>query len=62
MRNDDGELLRYRVYANELVAPDDFGTLADLAVPDALILITCENESTDGTYLNRRVIFAKPAA
>ena len=62
VRNDDGELLRYRVYANELVAPDDFGTLADLAVPDALILITCENESTDGTYLNRRVIFAKPAA
>ena len=60
VRNDDGELLRYRVYANELVAPDDFGTLADLAVPDALILITCENESTDGTYLNRRVVAARP--
>ncbi len=43
-----------------LITPDDFGTPAALAEPDPLILITCENESTDGGYLNRRAIFAKP--
>lgn len=28
--------------------------------PGSLILITCENESVDGGYLNRWVVFAKP--
>ena len=28
--------------------------------PGSLILITCENESVEGGYLNRRVVFAKP--
>ena len=27
---------------------------------NTLVLITCENESARGGYLNRRVIFAKP--
>jgi hypothetical protein len=27
---------------------------------NTLVLITCENESADGGYLNRRVVFAKP--
>ena len=57
-----GNTLRYSVYANELIEPDDFGTIADIAEqnPGSLILVTCENESLDGTYLNRRVIFAEP--
>ena len=28
--------------------------------PGSLILLTCENESVEGGYLNRRVVFAKP--
>ena len=57
-----GNDLRYSVYANELIEPDDFRTIADIAEqkPGSLILVTCENESPDGVYLNRRVIFAEP--
>ena len=43
-----------------LIAPDDFGTLAALAELDTLILISCENESIDGSCLNCRTVFAKP--
>ena len=62
VRNSREELLRYRVYANELIMPDDFETLRRVAEqePDSLVLITCENESVTGQYLNRRVVFAKP--
>lgn len=28
--------------------------------PGSLILLACENESVEGGYLNRRVVFAKP--
>lgn len=28
--------------------------------PGSLILLTCESESVEGGYLNRRVVFAKP--
>ena len=57
-----GKNLNYSVYANELIEPNDFDTIATIAEeePGYLILITCENESQDGTYLNRRVVFAKP--
>ena len=62
VRTERADLLRYRVYANELLAPDDFGTLRSVAEqePGSLTLVTCENESVDGGYLSRRVIFAKP--
>lgn len=61
VRNGD-ELLTYTVYANELFEPDDFGLVEQKAseFENSVVLITCENESTDGGYLNRRVVFAKP--
>ncbi|MBQ6508320.1 MAG: class F sortase [Flexilinea sp.] len=47
------------VYANELLAADDTEGLLSYARPGCMILITCEDESIDGGYLNRRVIFAE---
>ena len=47
------------VYANELFAADDTEGLLSYARPGCMILITCEDESIDGGYLNRRVIFAE---
>ena len=47
------------VYANEKFAADDVDGLLSYARPGCMILITCENESIDGGYLNRRVIFAE---
>ena len=54
--------LRYSVYANELLEPDGFDEISAIAEQESgsLILVTCENESVDGGYLNRRVVFAKP--
>jgi hypothetical protein len=61
VRGADGMLLRFRVYANELLAPDDLAGLAAIAEqkPGALVLLTCENESPEGGYLNRRAVFAE---
>ncbi len=47
------------VYANEKFAADDIDGLLSYARPGCMILITCEDESIDGGYLNRRVIFAE---
>ena len=47
------------VYANEKFAADDTEGLLSYARPGCMILITCEDESIDGGYLNRRVIFAE---
>lgn len=60
--SEDNSLKHFRVYANELLLPDDMERLAAIAgqEEDALVLVTCENESIDGGYLNRRVVFAKP--
>ena len=55
---EDGTLSFFRVYANELLAPDDMESIAALAEENGLVLVTCENESPEGGYLNRRVIFA----
>ena len=56
------DLRTFRVFANELLAPDDIDKMASIAEREenSLVLITCENESVEGGYLNRRVIFAKP--
>ena len=58
----DGTMRLFRVYANELIGADDAKKLAETAEQeaDSLVLITCENESVSGSYLSRRVIFAKP--
>ncbi len=63
VRNKNNELLIYRVYANELLEPDDMQKLAAIAGQEenALVLVTCENEAAEGGYLNRRAVFAKPA-
>ena len=62
VRTEQNEILLFQVYANKLIDPSDFETVMSVSEkePDSLILITCENESIDGTYLNRRVVFAKP--
>ena len=61
--DNNGALKLFRVYANELLDADDTETLSAAALreKDTLVLITCENESAEGGYLNRRVVFAKPA-
>ena len=56
----DGTLRTFRVYANELLTPDDMQGLAAIAEENALILVTCENESINGGYEHRRIIAAKP--
>ena len=56
---DDGTLHLFRVYASELLAPDDMASIEAMAEGNALVLVTCENESAEGGYLNRRVVFAK---
>ena len=58
------DLMTFRVFANELLVPDDMEKIASIAgnEENTLVLITCENESADGDYLNRRAVFAKPAA
>ena len=57
----DGGLKIYSVYANELLEPNDFRQMAAISENEdgSLILITCENELIDGSYQNRRVVFAK---
>ena len=59
---EDGTLSFFRVYANELLDPDDMAKLAAIAEQEenSLVLITCENEAAEGGYLNRRVVFARP--
>ena len=59
---DEGGLRFFSVYANKLLGPNDVNRMASIAEQEenSLILITCENESADGGYLNRRVVFAKP--
>ena len=47
------------VYANEKFDAADIEGLLSYAKPGCMILITCEDESIDGGYLNRRVIFAE---
>ena len=50
----------YRVYGNYKIAADGFASVAEKVRENALVLITCEDESVDGGYLNRRVILAEP--
>ena len=58
--NGDGSMMLFRVYANELLEPDDTERLAAVAAEgeNTMVLVTCENESAEGGYLNRRVVFA----
>ena len=62
VQNSRHKSLYFHVYDNRLIKPDDMAEITSMAKkePDSLVLVTCENESADGIYLNRRVIFAKP--
>ena len=62
VNNTNGEPLGFKVFANELLKPNDMRQVVSIAEKEdnTLVLITCENESVDGGYLNRRVVFAKP--
>ncbi len=59
----DGSMKTFYVYASLLLDPDDTETMAVTAEREenTLVLVTCENESAQGGYLNRRAVFAKPA-
>jgi len=61
VRNDNGKLLEFSVYANELFGPDDFYLVQQKAdeFENSLVLITCENEAEEGGYVDRRIVFAK---
>ena len=50
----------YRVYGNYKIDSNAFASIAGNVRENALVLITCEDESVDGGYLNRRVIHAEP--
>lgn len=62
VNSEEDTIKLFRVYANELIDENDVQKLTKVAQQeaDSLVLITCENESVEGGYLNRRVIFAKP--
>lgn len=61
VRDGSGTLLQFKVYANELFEADAFSEVRAKAVEreNTLVLITCENESAEGGYLHRRVVFAE---
>ena len=50
----------YRVYGNYKIASNAFASVAGNVRENALVLITCEDESANGGYLNRRVILDEP--
>ena len=58
---DNREMQSYHVYANELLLPDDMEKLTVIAgqAENTLVVVSCENESVEGGYLNRRVVFAE---
>ncbi len=61
IRKSTGELIEFVVRYNALYKPNEFAEVTAKAseYDKALVLITCENESYNGSYLDRRVIFAE---
>jgi len=57
--DEDGNLWIYRVRGNYKIPADGFSSLTENLRENTLVLITCEDESIDGSYLHRRVIFAE---
>ena len=57
----DGSMQRYSVYGNYRIASDTFASLSSELRGNSLVLMTCEDESIEGGYINRRVILAEPA-
>ena len=61
VRNEEGKLMTFEVYANEKIGSRDASTLetAALAYENTLTLLTCEDELPEGGYASRRIISAK---
>lgn len=57
----DGSMKTYEVYANAQFDASDFAGVVEQAseYEDSLALITCEDETIDGGYAHRRVVFAR---
>lgn len=57
----DGEnaIYSYSVYGNYKIPADGFASIMGNLKENSLVLITCEDESVEGGYLNRRIIFAE---
>ena len=55
-----GKRMIYSVYGNYKIPADGFASIASDLRENTLVLITCEDESVTGGYLNRRVIFSQP--
>ena len=53
-------MLQYRVWQNLLVDADAFDEVGSYVNEKSLVLITCENETIDGGYQDRRIIIADP--
>ena len=57
--NDRGVMQTWRVYKSAKIPAGGFSDIAAEVKGNALILLTCEDESPDGGYLTRRVILAE---
>ena len=57
-----GTMQAWHVYRNAKIPADGFGRIAGYVKENSLVLITCEDESSDGGYINRRVILAEPSS
>ena len=47
------------LYQRVKIPADGFSRIAGDVKENALVLMTCEDESPDGGYLNRRVVLAE---
>ena len=54
-----GTMQAWHVYRNAKIPADGFSRIAGDVKDNALVLLTCEDESADGGYLSRRVILAE---
>ncbi len=54
-----GVMQTWHVYRSEKIPAGGFSEIAAEVKENALILLTCEDESPDGGYLNRRVVLAE---
>ena len=53
-----GSMQTYHVYQNAKIPAGGFSRIAGDVKGNSMVLITCEDESPDGGYINRRVILA----
>ena len=54
-----GAMQTWKVYESAKIPAGGFSRIAGDVKDNALVLITCEDESPDGGYLNRRVVLAE---